>query len=615
MAGLRATRGAWPVVVPAAILFCALAASAAAGQPSHGLSAFGELKYPPDFKHFDYVNPDAPKGGRLAMIGTAGLTTFNNLNPFILKGDAAQGLNLLFDTLMTRANDEPDAVYGLVAHSVELEPDRSTATFRLRAEARFADGSPVTADDVAFSFDALKTKGHPQYRLQLVDVERAEALDAHTVRYHFSGERKRDLPLIVAGLPILSKAYYATHDFEATTLEPPLGSGPYAVGALAQGRFITYTRRADYWGWDLPVNRGRFNFDELRYEYFRDRTAEFEGLKAGVYDLREEFTSRTWATEYDIPQVRSGRIRRLVLPDERPSGAQGFFINTRRAKFADPRLRRALDYAFDFEWTNRNQFYGLYTRTHSFFENSDMKADGAPSPAELALLEPHRQALPPAVFGDVYVPPQSDGSGQDRRLLRQAARLLEEAGWQVRDGRRVDGRGEALEIEFLMYEPTFERVIAPFIRNLRVLGIQARMRMVDPAQYQERLKSFDFDIVTQRYVLGMTPGVEMRAFWGSRAADTVGSFNLSGIRSPVVDALIEEAVGATSREELTTAARALDRVLRAGHYWVPHWFKAAHHLAFWDKFSWPAVKPAYDRGVIETWWYDDAKAARLAQAR
>lgn len=598
-----------------ALLFACLASLdiAAAAEPRHGLSTFGELKYPPDFKHFDYVNPNAPKGGRLAMIGTAGLITFNSLNAFILKGDAAQGLQYLFDSLMIRAQDEPSAMYGLVAHSVELAHDRKSATFYLRDEAKFADGTPVRAEDVASSFVLLKEKGHPQFALQMSDVERVEIIDPLTVRYHFSGEQVRDLPGIVAGLPIFSKAYYDKHDFSKTTLEPPLGSGPYKVGDLKQGRYIVYQRRKDYWAKDLPVNAGRFNFDELRYEYFRDRTAEFEALKAGEYDLREEFTSRAWATEYDIPQVRSGKIIRLTLPDERPSGAQGFFINTRRGKFADPRVRKALDYAFDFEWTNRNQFYGLYRRTHSFFENSDMKAEGPPSEAERALLEPWRGKLPDGVFGMPYSPPVSDGSGQDRKLLRAASKLLKDAGWSVKDAKRVNAQGQQLEIEFLIFSPTFERIIAPFVKNLKILGIDAGIRLVDPAQFQERLKSFDFDISVQRYVLRITPGVELRTYWGSKAADTSGSLNLSGINDPAIDALIGKVIDAQSRDALITATRTIDRVLRAGHYWVPHWYKAAHNIAYWDKFSRPETKPKYSRGVIDTWWYDKEKAAKLAR--
>jgi len=604
----------------ASVLCCALtlvllAGTGHAAERRHGLSTFGKLKYASDFTHFDYVNAAAPKGGRLSMIGTAGLITFNSLNGFILKGDAAQGLGYLFDTLMTPAQDEPDSMYGLAAHSVELAENRKSVTFYLRGEAKFADGSPLRAQDVVNSFTLLKEKGHPRIALQLRDVDKVEALDPSTVRYNFTGNQIRDLPAIIAGLPIFSKAYYDSHDFSKTTLKAPLGSGPYRISKMKQGSFIIFERREDYWAKDLPVNTGRFNFAELRYEYFRDRTAEFEALKAGEYDLREEFTSKTWANEYDIPQVRENRLLRLTLPDARPSGAQGFFINVRRKKFADPRVRKALDHAFDFEWTNKNQFYGLYKRTNSFFENSDMKASGPPDDAERALLEPYRDTLPKEVFEAPYNSPVSNSSGQDRTLLRAASKLLKQAGWTIQDGMRVNGQGQKFELEFLIFSPTFERIIAPFVKNLKILGIAARIRLVDPSQYQARLKTFDFDIITQRYVLRVTPGIEIRSYWGSKSADTPGSFNLSGIKDPVIDALIEKVIGAKSRKELVTATRAIDRVLRARHYWVPHWYKAAHNLAFWDKFSRPSIKPLYGRGVIETWWYDEAKAAKLEATR
>jgi microcin C transport system substrate-binding protein len=583
---------------------------------SHGLSAFGQLKYAPDFAHFDYVNPDAPVGGSLSMIGTAGRVTFNSFNPFIIKGDPAQGMEYLFDSLMARAYDEPDAVYGLVAHSAKLADDRSAVTFFMRPAAEFADGTPVTAEDVVFSFESLRSDGSPVYAAQLRDVVKAEALDDHTVKFTFSSPGQRRLPLNVAQLPILSKAFYKDRPFNDSTLEPPLGSGPYQITDYKQGRFVTLKRREDYWGWDLPVNRGRYNFGELRYEYFRDRTAELEALKAGVFDLREEFTSKSWATEYDIPQVRSGRMKLVSLPEGRPSGAQGFFINTRRDKFADRRVRLALDYAFDFEWTNENLFYGFYTRTASYFENSDLKAEGPPTESELKLLEPYRDKLPESVFETAYTPPKSDGSGRDRRMLRTASRLLREAGWEIRDGKRVNAEtGEPLTIEFLIFSPTFERVIGPYVRNLEAIGIDASIRRVDPSQYQERMKSFDFDITTQRFVLSQTPGPELRNYFGSQSADAKGSFNLAGVSSPVIDALIEKVLAAESRDAMRTGARALDRVLRAGHYWVPQWYKTTHHIAFWDKFSWPETKPRYDRGVIETWWYDEDKAARLEAAR
>lgn len=604
----------WRSVCGALMVLACLLSAASAAERKHGLSAFGDLAYPPDFSHFVYANPEAPKGGDFSLIGWGGVTTFNSLNNYILKGDAAQGLELLFDSLMVRAADEPDAVYGLVAESGEVADDRKSATFYLRPEARFSDGTPLTAEDVVFSLDALKTKGHPLYRQTLQDVVKAEALDPHTVRYTFQGELVRDLPLIVAGLPIFSKAYYAKQPFEETTLEPPLGSGPYLVDKIAQGRTIVYRRNPDYWAKDLPVNRGRWNFDRIRFEYFRDRTAGMEALKAGTYDFREEFTSKVWATEYDFPAIRAGRVKKEVLPDETPSGTQGFFLNTRRDYLKDPRVRKALDVAFDFEWTNRNVFYGLYDRTQSFFENSPMKAEGEPSEAERALLEGLGVPVSDEALGPAYLPPESDGSGRDRNLLMQAGKLLDEAGYTVKSGVRVGPNGEPLKLEILTFEPTFERLTAPYVKNLKQLGIDARIRMVDPAQYQQRLKDFDFDITTQRYVMQNTPGVELRSYFGSAAAKMDGSLNLAGIDDPAVDALIERIIAAKSREELETAARALDRVLRAGHYWVPHWYKASHHIAYWDKFSRPETKPRFDRGILDTWWYDETKAAKLAAA-
>ncbi len=597
-------------LVTATAAFVALAPAWAA-EPRHGLSAFGELKYPADFKHFEYVNPDAPKGGQLSMIGSGGRITFDSFNDFILKGDAAQGLQFLYDSLMVRSGDEPDAVYSLVAATAELADDGRSVTFRLRPEARFADGSAVTADDAVFSFETLKKKGHPNYGMSLRDVERAEAIDPHTVRYAFKGDLLRDLPLTVATLPILSKAYYATRNFEETTLEPPVGSGPYKIGQFKAGTFVRYDRRDDYWAKDLPVNKGRFNFDSLKYEYYRDRTAELTSLKAGNFDFREEFTSIDWATAYDIPSVREGRLVRETLPDETPSGAQGFFINMRREKFKDIRVREALGLAFDYEWTNRNLFFGLYTRTASYFENSPLKASGPPPADELALLEPYRNQLPASVLGEPVSPPVSDASGSDRKLLRRAAQLLDDAGWKQTGAVRTNAKGQALTLEILIFSEGFERIIAPYLKNLKAIGVDASMRRVDPAQYERRVKSFDFDMVTQRYSMRLTPGVELKSFWGSEAARTDGAFNLAGISDPVVDALIDRIMGAKTRAELDAAARAADRVLRAGHYWVPHWYKAAHNIAYWNKFSRPAVKPKYSRGVIDTWWYDLDKAKRL----
>ena len=580
-------------------------ATVAIAEPRHGLSAFGDLKYPADFEHFEYANPDAPKGGRLARIGWESRTTFDSFNNYILKGDAAQGLGRLFDSLMMRAIDEPDAVYGLIAESADLAPDKKSVVFNLRREAKFADGMPVTAYDVVFSFNTLKEKGHPQYQIALRDVEKAEAIDPLTVRYTFKGDLVRDLPLVVAELPVLSKAYYTQHPFDQTSLDKPLGSGPYEIADFKPGSYVSYKRRPDYWAKDLPVNRGRFNFDEVRYEYYRDRTLQLEGLKAGNLDFREEFASIDWATGYNIPAVKEGRLVRETLPEGRASGAQGFFINMRRDKFKDKRVREALDLAFDFEWSNKNLFSNSYTRTQSYFENSDMKAKGAPSAEETALLEPYRKELPPEVFGEPYSPPVTDGSGRNRENLKRARDLLTAAGYG-------EG-GKPLDIEILNDDSGFERIILPYVANLKRIGVNASLRMVDPAQYERRTKAFDFDMAIQRYSLRETPGVEVKAFWGSQAAKMDGSYNLSGISDPVVDALIEKMVDAKSRAELVTAARALDRVLRAGHYWVPQWYKPVHTIAYWNKYSRPAVLPKYDDELIDTWWYDADKAAKLKQ--
>lgn len=593
--------------------FAALAGGASA-EPRHGLSVFGELKYAPDFKNFAYVNPGAPKGGRIVTMGTSGASTFDSFNDHILKGDAAHGLEYLFDSLMVRAQDEPDAVYGLIAATADVAADRLSVSFKLRPEAKFADGTPVTADDVVFSFKTLKDKGRPEYKLTLRDVVSSEAIDAATVRYTFKGDLIRDLPLVVATLPVLSKAYYGKENFEETTLKPPLGSGPYAIKDFRPGTYVAYKRRDDYWAKDLAVNRGRFNFDELRYDYYRDRNVELEAIKSGQLDLREEFTSVNWATGYDIPAVREGRLIKDTLSDERPSGAQGYFLNTRRDKFKDVRVREALDLAFDFEWSNKKLFYGLYARTASFFENSDMKASGAPSPEELALLAPYKDKLSPAVFDAPYVPPVSDGSGNNRDNLKKAREMLVAAGWTPGNDRFLrNAKGETLDIEFLMFEPMFERITGPYAESLKRIGINATLRMVDPAQYERRMKSFDFDSAVQRYSLRLTPGIELRSFWGSDAAKLDGSFNLAGISDPVVDALADKVMAAKSRADLVTATRAIDRVLRAGHYWVPHWYKASHTIAYWNKFSRPAKKPPYDPGIIDTWWYDSVKAEALAE--
>ncbi len=584
---------------------------ALASERLHGISSFGDLKYGADFKHFDYVNPDAPKGGKISLIGTEGRITYDSFNYFIRKGDPAQGLNFLYDSLMVRSLDEPDSFYGLIASSAEIHDDKKGITFYLRETAKFADGSPVRASDIVFTINTLREKGHPLFRVNLRDVELVQEIDAKTVRFRFKGNQVRDLPMRVAEMPVLPKAFYDKVDFEKAFLTPPLGSGPYRIGPFKQGRYVAFLRRDDYWAKDLPVNRGRFNFDELRYEYFKDRGAEFEGLKAGVFDLREEFTSKDWATKYDFDAVKTGRIIADTLPDGRPSGTQGFFINTRREKFKDIRVREAIGLAFDFEWTNKNLFYNLYKRTESYFENSPMKAIGPPSELELKLLLPHKDKLPASIFEAPMMPPKTNGSGQDRRMFRRAGKLLDEAGWKMKNGRRVNQKGDQLTIEFLIFSNGFARIILPYIRNLKTIGIEGRIRQVDPAQYQERLKSFDFDLTTSRFVMRSTPGVELRNMFGSRAAQIEASYNLAGIQDTVIDDLIDKISSAKTRDELGVACRALDRVLRAGFYWVPHWYKSSHNVAYWNKFSRPKLKPKYARGIIDLWWYDAQKAAKL----
>jgi microcin C transport system substrate-binding protein len=590
--------------------------AAAAMIESHGLSAFGDLAYPPDFPHFSYVNPNAPKGGRFSQIGPDRLynqnfLTFNSLNTFILKGDAAQGMELTFAALMVRSGDEPDAMYGLAAEKVRRSADGLVYQFFVRAGAKFHDGSPLTAQDVAFSLNILKEKGHPLISQSLRDFVGAKADDDVRVTVSFAEKRARDVPLFVAGLPIFSRAYYANRPFDQSTLDIPLGSGPYKVGRFEPGRYIEYQRVADWWGADLPVARGQNNFDTLRFEYYRDRDVGFEGFSAQSYLFREEFTSRFWATRYDFPAVRDGRVKRDEIPDDTPSGAQGWFINTRRRQFADRRVREALNNAFDFEWTNKTIMYGSYKRTVSVFENSEMMAQGAPSPEETTLLEPFRAQLPTEVFGEPYAPPVSDGSGEDRALLRKAAQLLGDAGCPIQNGRRVLADGTPFTLEFLIDEPSFQPHHMPLIRNLKALGIDASLRIVDPVQYRARRDEFDFDVTIDRFSFSSTPGDSLRSFFSAQAAALKGSNNLAGIADPAVDALIETIIAAGSRPALVTACRALDRVIRSGRYWIPNWYKASHWIAYWDVFGRPPAQPRYFRAIPETWWYDSNKGAKI----
>ncbi|CAN5208415.1 extracellular solute-binding protein [soil metagenome] len=579
---------------------------------AHGISAFGDLKYPADFPSFDFVNVKAPKGGTFSTVPSnrafnQSFQTFNSLNAYILKGDGAQGMGYTFAPLMVRAGDEPDAMYGLVAKSVAISADGLIYRFTLRPEARFHDGTKLTARDAAFSLTALKTKGHPLITQQMRDMVKAEAADDTTLVVTFNPKRGRDVPLFVAGLPIFSQAFYTTHPFDESSLEIPLGSGPYRVGKFEVGRYIEFARVTDWWGADLPVSRGSNNFDGIRFEFYRDRDVAFEGFTGRSYLYREEFTSRIWNTRYDFPAVTDGRVKREMLPDDTPSGAQGWFLNTRRDKFKDPRVREALGNAFDFEWTNKTIMYGAYVRTVSPFQNSDMMANGPPSPEELALLEPFRDKVPAEVFSTPYVPPTSDGSGQDRGLLRKAVALLNDAGFHIKDGKRMTPQGEPFKLEFLLDEPAFQAHHMPYIKNLGTLGIEATVRLVDPVQFRARRDDFDFDACIERFSFSTVPGDSLRSFFSMQSAATKGSNNLAGISDPVVDALMNDVIAADTRAKLVFAARALDRVIRAGRYWVPQWYANSHRLAYWNVFGHPANLPKYiGVGAPDLWWANPA---------
>jgi microcin C transport system substrate-binding protein len=594
------------------------AAKAAESSERHGISAFGDLKYPADFKQFDYVNPHAPKGGVFSQVAPTkifnqGLLTFNSLNSFILKGDAAQGMEFTFASLMARAQDEPDAMYGLAAHAVQISPDRLAYRFLMRRGITFHDGSPLMAQDVAFSLQLLKEKGHPIIQQLLRDFSGAQAPDDVNVVVSFAAGHARDLPLFIAWLPIFSRAYYAGRAFEETTLEPPLGGGPYKVRRFEPGHYIEYERVKDWWGADLPVARGQNNFDVIRYEYYRDRDIAFEGFTSKSYLFREELVSRAWATRYDFPAVREGRVKRDVIADHTTDAAQGWYFNLRREKFKDKRAREAFIDAFDFQWINATIMYGAYQRTQSVFENSDMMAIGRPGAAEIALLEPFRGKVPDEVFGEPYVPPVSDGSGRDRALLRKASALLQEAGYVIKDGKRMTPQGEVFAVEFLIDDPVSLPQHNAFIKNLGILGIEASVRIVDAVQYRKRVDDFDFDIVVQWFGFSGTPGDSLRTFFTSRAAAMKGSLNVGGISDPVIDALVESVIAAESRTALVSACKALDRVIRSGRYWVPHWYKASHWLAYWDVFGRPTAQPRYALAIRETWWSNASGSCQSCQ--
>ncbi|CAN5747749.1 extracellular solute-binding protein [soil metagenome] len=608
-----------PLTLLPALLALSLASPSLAGDEEiitgHGISAFGELKYDEGFAHFDYVNPDAPQGGTMSFIGTGGLTTFDSLNPFILQGNAAQGLGLLYDSLMAGSADEPDSMYGLIAESLEYPGDRSWVIFNMRPEARFSDGEPITADDVVFTYETLIERGHPNYRISLRDIESVEALDTSQVRFTFrEGASKRDLPMLAGGLSILPRHHYDEVDFGVSTLTPPVGSGEFVVDAVQPGRMIRYCKNPDYWGAGLAVNVGASNFDCYRYEYFADRTAGFEAFKVGTFLLQEENTASTWVEEYNFPAVSRGWVVREELEDGRPAGTQGFWINMRRPKFQDVRVRQAIGLMFNFEWTNQTFFHGLYQRTEGFWDNTGMKAVGLPEGDELALLERFRDRLPEGIFSEeVAMPPVASGQQLDRSAVREAGRLLEEAGWTLEGGVRRNEAGEALTIEIIEDSAAMGRIINPYVENLRRIGIDARQTRVDAAQMQQRTEEFNFDLRPARYVMSLSPSLELRQFFSSDSAESPGSPNLSGVSDPVVDELIELVIAAEDRETVEVRVAALDRVLRSMHIWVPQWYSGYHRLAYWDVFGKPDEKPPFSRGDAY-WWFDEEKHQALQAA-
>ncbi|MEM9852733.1 MAG: extracellular solute-binding protein, partial [Pseudomonadota bacterium] len=543
---------------------------------SHGISTFGDLKYPSNFAHWDYVNPDAPQGGTISFLGSGASGTFDSLNPFILKGEPAQGLGAMYSSLMRGSGDEPDSSYCYVCLTIEYPADRSWAEFVMRPEATFSDGHPITAADIAFSYNVLMEKGHPVYKIIYKDIETVEALGEHTVRFTFKdGVNTRDLPALAGGLTILPEHYYEENDFSESGIKVPVVSGGYIATDVDPGRSIEYCKIDNYWGTDMPHNRGTGNFDCLLYEYFADRRVALEGLKAGEFLFHEEFLSLQWATAYDFPAVNDGRIIRTSIPDERPSGTQGFWFNMRKEKFSDPRVRQAIGLGFNFEWSNDTLFYGLYTRTDSFWENSTMQAEGAPEGAELALLEKYASDLPPGVLSEeAFIPRVMRAERADRRALREASRLLDEAGWTVGDdGKRRNAAGDLLTVEFIDDSASFERIINPFVQNLQRIGVDASFRLIDKAQMQQRQEDYDYDIVAGRLVMDLSPGEDLLSVFGSQAAETPGTANYSGVSNAAVDGLISEIARAETREDMQLAVRALDRVLRAMHIWVPNWYK------------------------------------------
>lgn len=575
-----------------------LAGAAAHAGPQHAITLYGEPpKYPADFQHFDYVNPDAPKGGLLRQQSVGG---FDSLNPFIAKGNAVN-VGLIYDSLTYHSPDEPFTEYGLLAEKIELAPDNSYVRFHLNPAARFHDGQPVTAEDVVFTFNTLIEKGHPQYRSYYADVAEVVAEDARRVRFDFRHGNNRELPMILGQLQILPAHWWKDRDFSHSSLEAPLGSGPYRIGQVDAGSSLTFERVKDWWAKDLPVARGMYNFDQIRVDFYRDGQVALEAFKAGRFDVNLEYSAKDWATGYDSPALRDGRFVKVEIPNHNPAGMQGYVFNLRKPMFQDRRVREAIAQLFDFEWADKRLFYNAYKRTDSYFENSELASSGLPDAAELAILEPLREQLPPEVFTLEFRPPVSDGSGIIREQSRRAFQLLTEAGYRVENDKMVGPDGRPLAFEFLNFQPNLERVLLPFKRNLEELGIDMQIRRVDASQYVNRLRSRDFEMTSAIWPQSNSPGNEQREFWHSSSADNPGSRNYMGLRDPAIDQLVDGLINADSRQALITHARALDRALLWGHYLVPNYYIDTWRLAYATRLGRPAVTPKYDYGLM-TWW-------------
>ena len=578
----------------------------------HGIAMHGNPKYGPDFKNVDYVNPNAPKGGKVIFSSTGSFDTFN---PFILKGTAAAGIDNLYETLTKRANDEAFTEYGLIAETIEWPEDRSWVAFTIRKEAIWHDGKKITPEDVIWTFNTLMEKGHPFYKYYYSDVIEVFKESNNKVKFIFKGATNLELPLIVGQLPVLPKHYWIDKNFEETSMEIPIGSGPYKIKKFEPGRSITYELNHNYWGKNIPIKKGTENFGLIQYEYYKDRSIEREAFKSGDIDLFSENTSKDWATNYNTPAIKNGLIKKELIEHENPQGMQAFVFNTRKEFFKDRRVRKALSYAFDFEWTNKNLFYNAYKRTNSFFENSELSASGFPTGKELEILTPYMDVLPKEVFNEIYNPPKTDSSGFMRKELREAISLLKSSGWELINGKLTNkNSGKIFEFEILLVSPAFERIVLPFKDNLQKLGIAISVRTIDSAQYQNRLDNLDFDMVVSTFSQSLSPGNEQRNFWGSDAAKTNGSRNIIGINDTVIDLLIEKVISSKSREDLINSTKALDRVLLWGHYVIPQWHISAYRTLYWDIFDKPQIKPKYSSG-INTWWIDSDKADTIEQRK